>query len=431
MTGSYQQPAADLNEGKITLQESRIAANSASEAICDFFATLSHEIRSPLAAILGFAELLVPHDELEREKISAILRNGNALVELINEALEFSTIEAGRLVLQRNSFNPAQLLEEVRLAMDAQATQKSLSLQVHFGDRLPLAILSDPTRLRQILVNLVATAIKFTNQGSVTLSAHWIPESKQICFEVVDTGIGINAEQQSRLFNPFEKLDSSVAQVSGGFGLGLAISQRLAIALRGEITIKSKIGHGSIFSCYIPGQIPEDMADDAIAVSIADNAVSGVASFDAADRRNTPEISNLRVLVVDDRRDIRRLAQCFIESTGAEVIFAENGRQALELMSRPVIESGEVNLILMDVQMPELDGLETTRQLRSAGCSIPIIALTGNVSNHDRSQCIQAGFTDFLPKPVDAQQLINVLKSHGRRSVAQAATSDREKKSVD
>ncbi len=374
----------------------------------DFLAKLSHEIRTPIAAILGFAELLVPHDDGDQEKISAIRRNAKKLIELINNILDLSKVEAGQLKVHRESLSPAQLLEELRSSKTAEASQKSLKLSVLIDNDVPLRITSDPIRLRQILMNLVANAIQFTDQGSIVLSTRLIAKSKQICFEVIDTGIGISAEQQTRLFMSYEQ---------GGSGLGLVLGQRLAHALGGKITVRSEIGRGSAFAILLPCEPVDETKHVAVSATGANKLEASFASLDdaACAQRECPR---LRVFVVDDRRDSRHLLKQFIERSGDEVVVAENGRQALEVMAGQTSGGEAFDLVLMDLQMPELDGLETTRQLRSLGHVLPIIALTASSRGDEREHCLQAGFTDFLTKPIALTDWDRVRNAYGGNSAA-------------
>jgi PAS domain S-box-containing protein len=402
----------ELVSGERVLAAVRAADEAARQASIDFLAHAGHEIRSPLAAILGFTELLVPHDESDMEKISTIRRNGELLAELINDVMEYVIIEAGRFELHFEPFSPTRLLEEICTSLKNQASKQSIHLSWKIDKNVPEEIVSDPPRLRKILVNLLANAIKFTDSGSIVVSAKMVSETNQICFEVTDTGTGINPEQLPRIFKPFEQVDSGIPQRFGGSGLGLAISQGLAHALGGKITVQSIVGRGSTFSCFIACEVSKRGDIDIATDSTVEPLTEHYAAKSGGDHMINEPLK-LRVLVVDDRRDIRRIASHVIEGSGASVIFAENGRQAVEIMSQEE-NRGSIDLILMDVQMPELDGLEATRQLRSKGFALPIIALTGNTMDQDRVECLRAGYTDFLPKPICAADLLKMLKAHQR-----------------
>ena len=404
------------------LEEARRQAEAANQAKSDFLANMSHEIRTPMTAILGFADLLKASDEDQRDKVETIRRNGQFLLELINDILDLSKIEAGKIEIDMLRFSPAKLIEDVCSLMHVRAVESKLKLNVEFSGPVPDVIENDPIRVRQILINLVGNAVKFTHEGSISLRLKYDPSHRLIQFEVVDTGIGITHELQSKLFRPFEQGDSSIVRRYGGSGLGLAISQRLAHVLGGHITVESEVGKGSRFTLSVPiGDVQEMQlveVKDAIhswsahdiAKEYGDNylgrstAISHVGSGQL----------NVRVLVVDDRRDIRFLTQHFVRQVGGEVLLAENGKEALLITDQERTAGRVLDIILMDVQMPEMDGITATRHLRESNYKGPIIALTANAMDSDREACLSAGYTDYLSKPIDATQLIDMLRRYSK-----------------
>jgi two-component system, chemotaxis family, CheB/CheR fusion protein len=398
------------------LEHARQLAEASNKAKSDFLANMSHEIRSPMTAILGFADLLKTENSEEREKVETIRRNGQFLLELVNDILDLSKIEAGKVDIDVVEFSPHQMLEEVCSLMSIRAAESGLELRMIHEGPIPSSIKSDPIRLRQVLINLVGNAIKFTDVGHVTLKLHYQETDRMICFDVIDTGIGISESQQGKLFKPFEQGDSSIVRKYGGSGLGLAISQRLAELMGGRINVKSSIGKGSTFSLVLPCHeaillVLPDQPGNSLGTMDSPLDLSG-GTVDESRRATMSGRLNIRVLIVDDRRDIRFLTQHLVKHLGGDVLVAENGIEALEVIAEEESAGRKLDIILMDVQMPKMDGFTAVRHLRSLGFALPIIALTANAMESDRDACFAAGYTDYLSKPINTNRLTEVLRRH-------------------
>ncbi|MEM1068386.1 MAG: ATP-binding protein [Planctomycetota bacterium] len=384
------------------LEQAREAAMAASESKSAFLANMSHEIRTPLNAVLGFTDVLrrglVTDTDESVDHLNMIHRSGKHLLELINDILDLSKIEAGKMEVESIDTRVDQILLDTSDVLAVKARDRDLSLNVEFQTPMPRLMKSDPTRLKQIVTNLVGNAIKFTQKGSVTISAgvEALPEGAQaVRIDIVDTGIGMTPEQQQRIFESFAQADQTTTRKFGGTGLGLSISRRLTEALGGSLTVSSQPGHGSTFSVLHP------IEDGALDDTITPDQI--LADRDQAEEMPTDiqRLPSKPVLVVDDGEANRRLIELVLGRAGADVTTAENGLQAIEALSR-----NDYELILMDMQMPVVDGYTATRKLRAAGVNTPVIALTGNAMKGDRQKCLDCGCSDFLSKPVDIDQLL-------------------------
>jgi PAS domain S-box-containing protein len=398
-----------LEKNKVDLKIAKDEADAANKAKGDFLANMSHEIRNPMNAIVGFTDILrrgLEESEATRTTyLNTIHASGTHLVELINDILDFSKIEAGKLELEIRECSPYQLMNEVVNVLRMKAEQQSLSLSINLRGAIPETIQADPTRLRQILMNLVGNAIKFTADGGVRIVASMEDKDGQpfLRFEVTDTGIGMTHEQIGRLFQEFMQADSSVTRRFGGTGLGLAISKRLTEAMGGQIAVRSEPGVGSTF--YF---------------SIATGDLSGVPMLDAeqasekfrsATRSKQHGLrvyfKTARVLITDDTPANRQLAGLVLRKAGLTVDEAENGAIAVEKASR-----GTYDLLLMDMQMPVMDGFTATRTLRDQGLKTPILAFTANVMEQDRQRCVAAGCSGFLTKPINIDLLLSTIAEY-------------------
>ncbi|QDS87613.1 Autoinducer 2 sensor kinase/phosphatase LuxQ [Rosistilla ulvae] len=392
------------HESEAALLEAREQAESANRAKSEFLANMSHEIRTPMTAILGYIDLIdekVDHEET-RDHIDTVRRNGKFLLAIINDILDLSKIEAGKFDLAVEPFSPNRLIEDVRSIMNVRAAESQIDLHINYEGLVPETIQTDPKRLKQILINLVGNAIKFTDRGSVTLSVSYARSSNRVLFQVADTGIGMTTRQINRLFQPFSQADSSVSRTFGGTGLGLAISQRLASIMGGEISVESEPGEGSCFAVSID---PGDLTNTRLVPlrPFEDVPVS----------ESSSDVSPLTcsVLLVDDRRDIRFLASRLLSNAGATITEAEDGQEAVDKMQEMLRNDRVVDLILLDMQMPRLDGYRTADQLRRLGYKGPIIALTADAMQGDMDRCIQCGCNDYLSKPIDSALLLEKVRS--------------------
>lgn len=370
------------------------AAEAASRAKSEFLAMMSHEIRTPLTSIIGFAETLAPAGGApSAEAGEIIVRNGQHLLTIINDILDISKIEAGRLVLENVRFSPLEVVDGLLPTIEAQALGKGIVFRFSAVYPFPSHVMGDPTRWRQILFNLCGNAIKFTEEGSVELTLRYLRDSNRLQCRVADTGIGISEEEQARLFQPFSQADSSVARRYGGTGLGLHLVHQLAVRMGGTVRVHSAPGQGSIFEVDIaapqsPGaQWVDDMPVFAQAGPAAQQArLSGV------------------VLLAEDGPDNRHLISAWLEKLGLKVDTAPDGARAVELAL-----AGQYDVVLMDIQMPNMDGVQATRLLRSTGFATPIVALTANVMAEDRERYRAAGCNACVAKPVDFAELERLL----------------------
>jgi signal transduction histidine kinase/ActR/RegA family two-component response regulator len=383
------------------LINARRDAEAGARAKAEFLANVSHELRTPLTSILGYAEVLrfsgdmskAPEERLRC--LNSIQTSGHHLLTVINDVLDLSKIESGAMSIERLEVDLPRVVQEIEEMFSGRAAETGISLRFEVQGSIPRSVQTDPTRLRQILCNLVANSIRFTRQGGVTLRVSRPSGEARIVFEIEDTGVGIPPDRIDRLFQPFSQADSSVARTHGGTGLGLAISRRLARMLDGDVTLDwSQPGVGTCFRVSLP----------TLACS-AERVESFCSQADVeAPAAPLPKLA-ARILLVEDNPVNRRLFRVLLERLSMEVIEAEDGGQALERLA----SMGHCNLILTDLQMPRVDGYSLARKLRQDGYQGPLIALTANALDDERERCLASGIDDFLTKPIRSAELAAAL----------------------
>jgi PAS domain S-box-containing protein len=389
----------------------KLSAEIASKAKSSFLANMSHEIRTPLTAIIGFAETLLDTRQNASERLASvqtITNNGRHLLQLINNILDLSKIESDKLDVERLPVSPLALVEEVRALVAPQAQAKGLEFRIDYAFPLPATVDTDPVRIRQILLNLCSNAIKFTSRGTLHVRVSCARDREHMQFEVRDTGIGLSPEQLARLFTAFSQADATTTRRYGGTGLGLHLSRRLAELLGGDIAVTSEPNIGSCFTLKVATG------------TLADQQFLTEAPRPAAKAEDSaPQQLAGRVLLAEDNPDNQRLISMYITQTGAKIVIANDGQQAMQLALREPFD-----LILMDMQMPVMDGLEATRTLRRSGYTGTIVALTANAFREDREACLAAGYDDFITKPIARDVLYRTLAAHLVQGAPPAPNTD-------
>ncbi len=420
------QAEAELLETNRQLQATTARANmmaaqaeAASAAKSEFLANMSHEIRTPMTAILGYTDNLRDTDIGETERIDAIStvqRNGQHLLQVINDILDLSKIEAEKMTTERIVCSPHEVIAEVASLVRVRTTDKDLQFSTEFVGAVPATIQTDPLRLRQILINLIGNAIKFTHTGSVRLRVQLVTEDSEprMQYDVIDTGIGMTPEQAERMFKPFSQADASTTRQFGGTGLGLVISKRLAQLLGGDVLLvetqpergtrfRATVATGSLDGVrMIEGESNEE------AVSVQHEATAAIVS----PTDQTQSLEGFRILLVEDGPDNQRLIEYVLKKAGASVELADNGRIGMDRALAASHGEQAFDLILMDMQMPEMDGYEATKRLRAADYRGPIIALTAHAMAGDLRKCLDAGCDAYATKPIDRRKLIDLIASY-------------------
>lgn len=376
------------------LEVARAKAERAAVAKSEFLASMSHEIRTPMVGIMGFADILLAENirESTREKIGKIKSSATSLLTILNDILDLSKLDAGKLDVEKINFRPASIVDDTaQLFRQTCPPEKKdkLTISIEFADDFPDAVCADPTRLRQVLVNLMGNAVKFTDAGTITLSCFADTEKSMLRFEIIDTGIGIDAETQEKLFGDFVQADASISRKYHGTGLGLSICKRLVELMGGAIGIESELGVGSTFWFTLPY---DAVADDAIILE---------------DRSSMPtrysSSRQLKILVAEDNEINQTVIEALLDNMGHSFVFADNGLEAVE-----AVQLADFDLVLMDVRMPELSGPDATREIRKLPGfkgAIPIIALTADVMAENRQSYFDAGMNDCVGKPVKIEEL--------------------------
>lgn len=385
------------------LEHAKEAAEVANSTKSAFLANMSHEIRTPLGAVLGFADLLIDPNVTDAEKasyVAVIRRNGEMLSNIINDILDLSKVEAGKLQLNFSEINLNEVLNDTKALLSLQAKDKAIQLSFELDDNVPDIVKTDQLRLRQILINIIGNAIKFTARGSVTVSVkREVVGSRKdsLWFVVKDTGIGINADQIGKLFAPFSQADVTSKRKYGGTGLGLALSKRLAMLLGGDLVLaNSSPEKGSTFVVSIdPGPVQSNYRD-----------ASRIPSMETAD-----SLEGIKILLAEDSPDNQLLTSRFLRLAGAAVEIVSNGKEAIEKL-----EEKKYDVVLMDLQMPVMDGYEATSTLRQQGFKGKILALTAHASNEERDHCLRNGFDGHIKKPIDRNILIDQVNYFSKQS---------------
>ena len=379
-------------------EQARAAAEHLARIKSEFLANMSHEIRTPLNGVLGMAQVgyRASQDQPRlRESFARILDSGQLLLSVVNDILDFSKIEAGKLRIEEVLIDPGLVVDQVAESIGVATRQKGLSFRVRKSRGLPAACLGDPVRLSQVLLNLLSNAVKFTDRGRVGLYITWV--CGRLFARVTDTGIGMTAEQLEHLFVPFEQADSSTARRFGGTGLGLAITHRLVEMMGGEIRVRSAPGSGSCFSVMLPavpvaGPVPRP----------------GGGRLDPSDGRR---LAGLRLLVAEDNEVNRLVLESFLVEEGAEPTLVADGQAAVEAVGR---DGSGWDLVLMDVQMPGMDGLEATRRILARAPGLPILGQTAHALAEDLEQCLAVGMVGRITKPIDHEELVAMVRRHAR-----------------
>ncbi|MGJ8675067.1 MAG: response regulator [Pseudoalteromonas sp.] len=384
----------------------RLKAEAENRSKDRFLAHLSHELRTPLSSILGYTELLMQSDfsQQAENELGVIYRNGKHLLSLLNDVLDLSKIAADKLELTLSEVNLDSMLADVYTLMRVSVLDKGLTLRFESNQPLPLVAQLDATRVRQILINLINNAVKFTDKGEIVVNAwtQWVDEREMLFFSIKDSGMGIAPEKQELIFKPFEQIADVESRSVGGAGLGLAICAELLARMQGSISLDSEIGKGSTFTISVyPGDISE-----------VERQVLNFSSAPQLQSKSAPCKVHGRVLVVDDLRDLRMLVGHMISTCGARVDYAEHGQQALEKVRIADAYKAPYDIIFIDIHMPVMGGKEATIELRKMGYKGPIIALTAATMKGIREELAALGFNDVIPKPVDSAVLYQCLQDY-------------------
>jgi signal transduction histidine kinase/CheY-like chemotaxis protein len=413
---------AELLRQNEALRQARAESEAATESKSMFLANMSHEIRTPMTAILGFLDVLLDESTAAEDRANlrrAIRRNSEHLLALINDVLDLTKIEAGGMRVESVPTDALRVVVDCVTALRPAAQERGLEMHAVLHGAVPSVVQTDPHRLRQILVNLLGNAIKFTSHGGIQVDISYEerqarprieddgstpqPQHRRLRIAVTDTGIGIEPGKLQALFKPFIQGDASMTRRFGGTGLGLAISRRLARMMGGDIQVTSEAGRGSVFMV----EIGTGAIDGVPMVSRLPAEDAGQASTSSAPGARDRTI---RVLVAEDGEDNRRLVTHHLAKAGMHASIASNGMEAIDLALASQRSGDPFHLILMDMQMPELDGYEATRRLRREGWRGPIVALTAHAMSGDRERCIEAGCDEYLAKPIDRRSLLEIVQ---------------------
>ena len=391
----------ELLAKNIQLEQVTAEALEATRTKSDFLAIMSHEIRTPLTSIIGFAEVLTERSTHIKDRISIIkiiIKNGKHLLKIINDILDISKIEANKMEFEKTFFSPINIVTEIQELIENQFIEKNINLFIDYEYPLPNVIFNDALRLKQIIINLCGNALKFTKAGKVSIKIHCDVEEEKIFFTVIDSGIGLTESQKEKIFNAFTQADTSTTREYGGTGLGLSLSKKFAEKMGGTITVESLQGIGSQFCLSIStGKIdPSHLIMGAPELPEKIDNITYQYDFSSLVKGS--------ILIAEDNKDNQQLLSIFLSDIGADICFVENGQDAIDKTRAKIYD-----LILMDMQMPVMGGIEATKALRAANYTAPIVALTANAMSSDYDMCMEAGCDDFLTKPVNKEKLFQVI----------------------
>lgn len=418
LTKATDQLEQRVEERTLELAEARDKAIEADRSKSAFLATMSHELRTPLTAIIGFSDSLLDPDQVMAERIESIhsiIKGSKHLHRIINDILDVSKIDADKLEIEHIPVNLFEILRDVEAIISLLATEKGLKFSIKYDFPLPEVITSDPLRLKQILINICNNAVKFTEEGSVTVKVSCDCKKQNVIFKVIDTGIGLNADQIERLFKPFMQADNTTTRKFGGTGLGLHLSKKLAHSLGGDISVDSTIDVGSRFVINIDaGDLNKQTPVESMPEVPLQDSQSAQPDFSLSGS----------VLLVEDHVENQRLISMYLNKAGLEADIANNGQEAVEKAL-----ASQYDLVLMDIQMPIMNGIEATQTLRAKGYKAPIVALTANAMKSDVDACTSAGCDDFVSKPIDKNTLYKLLEKYlnvdtNRQSVGSLIVSE-------
>ena len=398
----------ELRVAMAQVQDSCRRAEAANKAKSDFLANMSHELRTPLTAILGFTDVLRESaSDAQQEKLGTIKRNGDQLLTIVNDVLDLSKVESGEVQIIIGNTEIVPLLLEVTNGFVSEAQKKQIDLICSTRSPIPECLSTDTLRVRQVLANLVSNAIKFTSHGWVHLEASVKKApANMLHIDVIDTGIGIAEQDRENIFAPFTQADNSATRKFGGTGMGLTISKRFAQLLGGDVTlIDTRRGSGTHFRLALPCQVDAKTR----MVEIDQNTYeSKIAPASPASPSNTKPLDQLAILLVEDGPDNQRLINHILSKNGATVTTADNGKLAIDAVQKSTSRGHNFDIVLMDMQMPVMDGYTATKILRSMGTTTPILALTAHAITGDREKCLNAGCSDYVTKPINSRELVEL-----------------------